>query len=211
MNYQAKPQVNKSHYFFLKYNKKKKFINFWYQVNFVLRKKPETLLEIGPGGKTATHILKKEGVKVTTVDIDEKLEPDHVASVDSLPFDNDSFDFVLCSEVLEHLPYDLFCKSLKELKRVSRNGIILSLPDTGIVFMISIKIPILRQRTLFFKLPFFWKKHKFDGEHYWEIGKKDFLLRRIKKDIESTGLIIEKEKVYYDDPAHHFFILKKIK
>jgi SAM-dependent methyltransferase len=209
MDYQTKPQVNKDHYTFLNYNNKKTWINFWYQVNFVLQTKPKKVLEVGPGNKTVTDILKKEGVEVVTVDIDDKLQPDYIASVDKLPFPDDSFDLVLCSEVLEHLPYTLFQKSLKELKRVAKKNVILCLPNAGGVFLLQIKIPLIKKITIFFKLPFFWKKHIFNGEHYWETGKRKYQLSKIKKDIESVSLGIEKMKIYYDDPAHCFFLLKK--
>ena len=63
--------------------------------------------------------------------------------------------------------------------------------------------------TIFFKLPFFWKKHVFQGEHYWETGKKNYQISKIKNDIQSVGLKIEKVKIYHDDPAHLFILLKK--
>ena len=37
-----------------------------------------------------------------------------------MPFDNNSFDFVLCNHVLEHVENDL--QALKEIKRVLRRG-----------------------------------------------------------------------------------------
>lgn len=210
MDYQAQPQVNKEHYKFINYNNKETWINFWYQVSLVLKNNPQTVLEIGPGNKIVTDILKKEGIDVKTVDIDPDLEPDYVSSVDSLPFDDDSFDLVLCSEVLEHLPYKLFQRSLKELKRVARNNVILCLPNAGGVFLLQFKLPLIKKITLFFKLPFFWKKHKFNGQHYWETGKQGFGLFKIKKDIQSAGFKIVDIKIHHDDPAHCFFILEDI-
>jgi ubiquinone/menaquinone biosynthesis C-methylase UbiE len=209
MTFEAKIQVDKKHYNFLKYNRKEPWLNFWYQVKFVLGKKPKTVLEIGPGNKTVTDILRKENIQVTTVDIDESLKPDYVASVDKLPFENDMFDLVLCSEVLEHLPYDRFSKSLEELRRVTKKEVVLCLPNAGGVFLLSFKLPVIKKITIFFKLPFFWKKHVFNGEHYWETGKKDYQLSRIKKDIQSVGFRINENKIYHDDPAHCFFLMSK--
>ena len=47
-------------------------------------------------------------------------------SVENLPFKDNSFDLVLCSEVLEHIPD--WKKALSELQRVSRKYIVLTIP-----------------------------------------------------------------------------------
>jgi ubiquinone/menaquinone biosynthesis C-methylase UbiE len=43
-----------------------------------------------------------------------------------LPFEDDSFDLVICSEVLEHL--DAPEKAIRELKRVSRQHVLITVP-----------------------------------------------------------------------------------
>jgi len=50
------------------------------------------------------------------------------ASSEHLPFPDESFDLVLCCEVLEHLPDKMFRRTLAELDRVSRQYILLSVP-----------------------------------------------------------------------------------
>jgi len=50
------------------------------------------------------------------------------ASVESLPFKNDEFDAVSCSEVLEHLPQDTFIRALTELSRIASRYILVSVP-----------------------------------------------------------------------------------
>jgi len=208
MEYKVAPQVNKDHYHFMKYNNKFTWMNFWYQTMYVLKFHPKNVLEIGPGNKVVTDFLRKEGVSVTTLDVDTRLEPDVVGSVDNLPLKDKSFDVVLCSEVLEHLPFDLFQKSLMEIKRVAKKNVVLCLPNAGAVFLLSWKLPLLKYNAVFFKLPFFWKRHKFNGEHYWETGKKGFQVSAIKKELGLAGFKILKVKVFHDDPAHCFFILE---
>lgn len=51
-----------------------------------------------------------------------------VASVFALPFADGAFDVVGCFEVLEHLPDDGPIRALRELARVARRGVILSVP-----------------------------------------------------------------------------------
>ena len=50
----------------------------------------------------------------------------HLGSAYALPFRDDSFDTVLCSEVLEHLEHPV--DALRELNRVARRHIILTVP-----------------------------------------------------------------------------------
>ena len=191
------------------YNNKKTWMNFWYQIDTVLNLRPKTVLEIGPGNQTASDALRKSGIEVTTIDVDPELSPTIVASVDEMPFKEEEFDVVLCSEVLEHLPFEKFQKSLKEIRRVAKKNVIIGLPNAGGVFNLVIKLPFLPQIIFFRKLPFFWKTHKYKSGHYWETGKKNYSVKRIKQIIESEGFIIIKSWINHDDPAHWMAILEK--
>lgn len=116
-----KPQVLKEHYF-RGYDIKERWMSYWYQINEVLRTKARKVLEVGVGNKTISNYLKERGIKVTTVDINPSLNPDHVCDVAELTkiFKPKTFDAVLCAEVLEHLPFIKFRKALGELYEVSR-------------------------------------------------------------------------------------------
>ncbi len=54
-------------------------------------------------------------------------------TVGALPFAPASFDLVTCFEVLEHLPYQMFPHALRELERVSRKYIIVSVPNEEVL------------------------------------------------------------------------------
>jgi ubiquinone/menaquinone biosynthesis C-methylase UbiE len=51
-----------------------------------------------------------------------------IASIDDLPFDDLEFDTVCCLEVIEHLPLQIYEKGLRELMRVARKQILISVP-----------------------------------------------------------------------------------
>lgn len=203
-----KRQVNKSHYFNLKYDSKQRWISYWYQISEVLNTNPKKVLEIGVGNKIVSDYLKKIGIPVTTCDFDASLNPDYVANVLALPFKSNSYDTVLCAEVLEHIPFKFFCTALKEIKRVTKNEIIITLPHfslTNIYFGLKF-IPFLPKKEFAVKVDFPFT-HKFTREHYWEIGKKSYSLSCIKGNIKKAGLTIKKNYYLKENPYHHFFIL----
>ena len=194
-------------YKFSKYDYKDRWISYWHQIDEVLKFEPKTVLEIGIGNKTVTDYLKKQGIEVKTLDISKDFNPDFIANVIKMPLKDNSFDVILCAEILEHLPFDSFEKALLELKRVSRKYIVLSLPHFGPPIKFSFKIPFFKEIKIAFKIPY-PKKHKFHGEHYWEIGKKDYPSSRIRKIIKKH-FKIKKEFIPFENQYHHFYILEK--
>ena len=143
------------------------------------------------------------------MDIAEDLKPDILGSIDDIPFKDDSFDLVCAFEVIEHLPFKKFEKTLEELRRVSNHKVILSLPHWGRHFSLFIRLPFLKKIKTQYKINLYPVKHKFNGQHYWEIGKRGYSLRKIKKIIKSKGFIIKNDYVVFESPYHHFFILEK--
>ncbi len=195
-------------YFSKEYNDSKRWMSYWYQIKEVLESTPERVLVIGKGNGSVPTYLKIRGLNVVTLDNDKSLRPDIGASVLNMPIDNNSFDVVLCAEVLEHLSYSEFNKALSEVKRVTKDRAIISLPHFGPTIRFLLKIPFLPELRFILKLPYSIK-HQFKGEHYWEIGKRGYPLRRIRNDIKKSGFTIENDYVVFENPLHHFFVLKK--
>lgn len=202
-------QVNKEHYFNDTYNHKARWLSFFYQIKTLRKIKAENILEIGPGNGWVTRILRDMGILVTTVDIDKELKPDFIAGVDKLPFADNAFDAVCAFEVLEHMPFEDFVSNLKEMSRVSSKYVVISLPDhRRILFHLLLKIPLINYKNIFVKIPSF-KKHVFDGQHYWEIGKVGYPVAKVREAIEKSGLKIVDSFVPSDAPSNHYFILEK--
>src|SRR3989344_622541 len=168
------PQVDKSHYAFSRYAFEGRFVSYYWQLREVLALNPQSVLEVGAGDRVFGNFLKNNtDVPYLCVDIAEDLHPDVVGSVLALPFADKSFDVACAFEVLEHLPFEKFDTALAELSRVARTHIVISLPHFGPMLSFSFKAPLLPQLRVAFKIPFL-KKHIFNGQHYWEIGKRDY-------------------------------------
>ncbi len=201
-------QVDKKAYKFKTYCGIDRFSSYWYQINEVLDCNPKNILEVGIGDKVLSSYLKENtDIEYKNVDIAEDLRPDIISSVDNLNVGSNSFDIVCAFEALEHLPFNKFKQSLLELKRVSKKYVIISLPHFGPPFKLNIKIPFLKELKLSFKIPF-PKKHNFNGQHYWEIGKNGYSPRMIKK-ILSGIFTIKKDFIPFENQYHHFYILEK--
>jgi SAM-dependent methyltransferase len=179
--------------------------------------KPGSILEIGIGNGFISKYLVERGFGITTMDVDRNLYPTLVGTVLSIPFSNSAFDVVACFQVLEHLPYEAFSENIAELCRVSRFYVLLSLPDVSTVWCLSVQIPHIEKNHFALKtvrillpIPSVSKRaHRFDGQHYWEIGKIDYSLKRIINDIEKTGLVVEETYRVFEWPYHRIFKLKK--
>lgn len=107
------------------------------------RKKDNTIvLDAGCGDGALTYLISKEGFQVKGIDISELAinyakrmyskyntqSEFSVSSVYAIPYENDSFDFTVCADVIEHVEYPN--KLLEELKRTTKYGgyIIISTP-----------------------------------------------------------------------------------
>lgn len=201
-------QVSKEHYFH-GYDHRARWLSYRYQWDAVLKLGIKKALEIGPGNGTVTDYLRKQGILVTTLDIDPALKPDIVASLLEIPLPDNSFDLVMACEALEHLPFEQFTSALRELGRVSKKYILISLPDHRRTLLYCVlKIPFLPEVAFRIRTPSF-AKHIFDGQHYWEIGKIGFPPKRIRRAIREAGLAVIQEFVKHDAPMNHYFLMGK--
>lgn len=169
------------------------------------------ILEIGVGIGFLKHCLKLfPEVSLTTLDIAEDLRPDHVGSVTNMPFSDGQFDVVVCCEVLEHLPFMDFPPALKEIKRVARHKVILSLPDRTRHFGIAVCFARLGWFMLEWNPPRRKTAHReleLGGEHCWEIGCKGTLAKDVVREIKEAGFKVEKQYRLWRHAWHRFFIL----
>jgi predicted SAM-dependent methyltransferase len=100
---------------------------------FLLKKEKldkSKILEVGSGSYGITPYLKRKiiGVDTTFDEPEYPLLEQKVGSTIKLPFDENSFDVVILSDVLEHLPKEIRAQAVNEAIRVSRKKIIISGP-----------------------------------------------------------------------------------
>ena len=207
-----KIQVEEGHYLG-GYDDLPRFVSYFYQKEFILKTKPKRVLEIGVGNKTLSNYLREQGIDVSTCDFDESLHPDYIADIRELPFTKPEFDCVVAFEILEHIPFDDFEKSIAGIARSSREYAVISVPYSSVYLEFLLRFPFIQRiikrpfLRIFVSFPFFSKKFQTE-EHCWELGRKGYPRRKLRK-ILRNYFVIEKEFRPPVSPHHYFFILKK--
>ncbi len=201
----------KFQYYWEKLNNHKNYISYLNQIDEIYSTKPKTVLEIGIGNKLIYNHLKEIGIKVTSLDINKNLKPDYIGDIRKLPFKNNFFDTVCAFEVLEHIPFNDFEKSLKELKRVSKKNIIISIPIRKIGIELYIWLPKIHDIYIYLDIPFPIKQKKNITDkdcHYWEVNKIGYSKKRILNIIKKH-FTVKKEFRPKFNKYHWFLVLEK--
>jgi ubiquinone/menaquinone biosynthesis C-methylase UbiE len=81
------------------------------------------VLDVATGGGHVARRLREEGCTVVTVDPAPGMEPEVVASAESLPFDDGSFDVVTCRIAAHH--FEDIRKAVAEMARVTRKLVVI--------------------------------------------------------------------------------------
>ncbi|WP_045215322.1 class I SAM-dependent methyltransferase [Desulfonatronovibrio magnus] len=205
---QNKKTVHNPEYDFAGYDHKRRFMSYWYQIREIVKLSPGRVLEIGIGSGQTSAFLRSQGLKVVTMDIDQKLKPDLAGSCMQIPLRTECFDVVACFQVLEHLPFEYLEQSLEEIHRITRQWAVLSLPDASRALSLTLKAPGLKNIEVLVPIPWPVREHHFDGEHFWEINKKGFGLDKVvhvmKKNFKLSSTFRS-----HENPYHRFFVLQK--
>lgn len=142
------------------------------------------VLDVGCGdGFFGERAQRERGCHVTGIDVSETaLERARQRGLTArsadlsrpLPFENNSFDYVVASEVIEHVPHSE--ELLKEAMRISRKGVILSIPNTGFW---KYRLQLLSGR-----FPKQWIVHPWEHLRFWTM--EDF-----KETLHQLGFVCE--------------------
>jgi hypothetical protein len=194
------------------YDELHRWISYWHQIHTILKPQPRTVLEIGKGtGVVSNYLRATTPVQITTFDFDPRVRPDVVGSVHELErhFAQGSFDMVCAFQVLEHLPFELFGACLAQMGRVSRQWVVISLPENGKFASLQIH---------FWRWKFSWgrkwdwfgvrRRWQFDGQHYWEINTRGHEPAAIRRAVPST-LQLQEEFLYPEYPYHRCYVFRR--
>ena len=175
-----------------------------------------SILEVGPGNKITSFVLSQslraEGIMhdIVTIDTDRRTRPNIVGDARYLPFKGNLFDMLLTFEVLEHIPFKHVPLALEELRRTTKEYVVLSLPHNSLYMALAVKLPKTPLKTLFLRLFDLPIRHMYDGKHFWEIGTRNHSMSRVRKVLEKRFKIIRsfRNPLF---PYHHFFVLEPLR
>lgn len=184
----------------------------------ILKNKPKKILDAGCGRGFYSHALSflpfikeisavdinADYLKIAKKNTKDKKVKFYKSSIYSLPFPNNYFDCIICSEVLEHLSDEK--KALKELKRVlNKNGIIL--------------ITVPNEKFPFLWDPINWVLMRFFNTHiskdiWWLAGiwadhQRLYTKEKLKKVLQTNGFYLPekpKDLIHWSWPFSHLFL-----
>ncbi len=183
------------------------------QLELIRKTGAQTVLEIGPGPGIMGAVLSRFGIKVTTLDHEQELQPDICCDLRDIRgrVEPASFDCVLACQVLEHIPWRDFKLVAGQLAEATKRWCIISLPYAGVTVKASLNWG--RQANHVWRaggrIPAFWRSKVYvKDEHEWEPGLKTCPVKQVRKVLRADFRIIS-EEVHPLNNSQIFFLLEK--
>lgn len=204
-------QVDTQHYALDKYVDRARWQSYWEQIEAATSIAPASALCIGVGDDIVPTVLERAGITVRRFDFEPALRCDYVGDVRDIEriVAPSSADVVLCCQVLEHIPFEDFERTLRAVYGVAKRRVVLSLPyHHKRVASFALKLPKLPRLEFDWCVPRFWHTWQFDGQHYWEIGTAGYPRRRLEQIVAKVG---RTHRSFFARGNHYhlFFILDK--
>jgi uncharacterized UPF0146 family protein len=177
---------------------------YWYQQNVIqdYMEQGDSILEIGVGSGFTANYLKSRGFKVTTLDIDERKNPDIVANLVDYKF-QENYDHILAFEVFEHIPINEVEKIINQLSTICTKNMFISVPRNEIVLLrLETRLPLIGTKMFEITL----KRRKIAiPYHCWEIDHNGLTTSKFRTFLSKAGFntinIFKKWSIF-------FFVLK---
>jgi hypothetical protein len=180
--------------------------SYGYQFRLAIETNSRSFLNVGSANFILKQLLEKQKRSVLDLDLDFLTKPDIIGALPFLPFPDKSLDVVMCFQMLEHLPFILLGSCIKEIKRIAKEYILLSLPDRTRSKSQIAKYFIYR----ILKHPSYWRMYQLlptSKEHFWEIGHSNITEDTLLCVIRNEGVEVVKHFRNPYNAYHHFFIL----
>jgi hypothetical protein len=104
-----------------------------------------SVLDVGTGlGEIINELpsaLRVVGLDISRMALQKVERSKTIGTIVSLPFPQNSFDLVMCLEVLEHLPEHAFKDAIMELQRISRSWLLIGVPYKENLFTRTSRCP----------------------------------------------------------------------
>lgn len=206
------------YYEFRKYVSQSRMLTYWHQIVEVLNTGATSVLEVGVGSGVVTSVLRHQGLTTETVDLNPRLNPDHVGSVTELSnfIGPASVDLVLCARVLHHVDFSWFEAALLEMSRVTRDYVVLTLPVDELRVYVGLRATSTEGRQVTIRLPRRAKpflKRMTTGvssyDHLWKVGSSDRTSLASLERLMSVSFSVERSYSIPTDRSHHLFVLRK--
>lgn len=107
---------------------------------------PAAVLDVGCGTGILVDALRERGYQAEGMDTDETVMqkmvgPHREGAIEVIPHEDASFDVVVATEVLEHLPVDIYDEARRELGRVAGRQVIVTVPNAEPLESASTRCP----------------------------------------------------------------------
>lgn len=204
----TRPQIlEQGHYSVGRYDERKRWAAYWYQIDAIRRCSPSNILEIGPGSGTVTLYAKHQlGIPTVTFDCDPASGADLIGDVRNIHshVPDQTFDLVTAFQVLEHVPFEDLSPTLSQISAISRRHFIVSLPHCGMSIQLRTDLGKKLPEAFISRKVSLRRTWKYDGMHFWEIGARQYPLGRVLEIFSRSFRVVR--HYFCPDWAYHYFI-----
>lgn len=210
-------QAEASHYSGTSYLSPERLSSIGYQFKLACESGGKSFVNVGASHGLLELLLARSSLHVIGIDLDPALQPDIIGVLPFLPLRDSCVDVAMAFQVLEHMPFGMLGDCLRELRRVARARVIVSLPDRTPFFPFHPTTSRLEALALSF-YRWTWTRQRWryaestyvDPQHFWEIGNPGITAKTIVEQGAAVGLnILELCRNPYF-PYHTFFLFARM-